>query len=620
MILWQEKIFRGLTLVILVNCLLFQLAVQAQVLEDDILQTIKNLTLNSRALSKTVDYLLDDTTNNSSQNFTLDKTGFILRVVPTKGMINNSTKVRILSDSGIEEIVYSAIDGSVFALVDPDKTYSLIQESIINCETLTRHFDFAGEPVICPESFSVRLKENIMVLEDQTIEVNFLKLNAIYRLMLTLPDNLEPFDPEIFDFVQVTSPDDLVVARTNSNNYYQAITQDESLLNIAKFINVGNFCVSSVSDRNLAKKTNDCSFSSPKVKSILNFENAELVSGIKSVNIVFPLIPKMFNTLFHELVFTVNKETKPKTSPTQISPNSLQQYFFESYSSDFSTLLSEISKEKSKTSKNIFELTKSVSLEQKMNRISFLVPLSKIPGAFFLPDVDKKVQMFLDNLSLLTLDKDANSRLNLSVNNNIVINDLFDEQKERVVRSQVADNENLLIETYFPNESPQFSLNRDYVFVEVNFTKGTGANGEPVDILSNKSKLDLRFSTQFLSKDSLIQDVNPISLRSSENLLDKNDVFEKLGGLSGLLLAPDSRPFLEPGYRNAIELSMVVDLGGSDTLSLDYSDLKTKDERQEFNIYNFSFVPFGKYEIKIKFDSDREKLFQNAGLVKGSND
>jgi hypothetical protein len=95
-----------------------------------------------------------------------------------------------------------------------------------------------------------------------------------------------------------------------------------------------------------------------------------------------------------------------------------------------------------------------------------------------------------------------------------------------------------------------------------------------------------------------------------------NALFNMQGSVSGFLLPPDFRPVLEGGYRAGVEFMMTINLTNNETLKIIYADLKTRDETPLTNFFNFSYLPLGIYDVKLGFDSDRTKLFQEGGVLK----
>ena len=137
-------------------------------------------------------------------------------------------------------------------------------------------------------------------------------------------------------------------------------------------------------------------------------------------------------------------------------------------------------------------------------------------------------------------------------------------------------------------------------------------------MINNKSKADLSLSKGFSNID-LTDKTSPFSLLTEKpSVLLKNKSFTKQGSITGFLSPPDFRPVLEDGYRATIKFSMTVALANSEALKIIYADLKTKDETPLVNFFSFSFLPLGKYEVDLKFDSDRTNLFEKAGLIKSS--
>ena len=98
----------------------------------------QSLSVNARALEKDFEFTADELSSKNVQNLSLDKTGVILHLVPSPKIKNDKTKLIVISTDGKEENLFTFKDGTLFALVDPEKTYSVIQEITPDCSLLVK--------------------------------------------------------------------------------------------------------------------------------------------------------------------------------------------------------------------------------------------------------------------------------------------------------------------------------------------------------------------------------------------------------------------------------------------------------------------------------------------------
>jgi hypothetical protein len=162
---------------------------------------------------------------------------------------------------------------------------------------------------------------------------------------------------------------------------------------------------------------------------------------------------------------------------------------------------------------------------------------------------------------------------------------------------------------------------RNYSFIEETIAPSVNEKGKPIEIINNKSKCDLSFSTIFDKNIAGTTGENiSLTFDKASDIFNKENSFGSPFLFSGFLIPPDFRPVLEDGYRATIELKRIFNIkqDSKNKITLSYKDIKTNDETPLTNFFKFSFVPEGEYKATIKFDSNREELFSKVGLIKKS--
>ena len=685
----------------------------------------QNLSTNARVLGKKFTFTLDSDTNGTSQSFVLDKTGFILHLVPSPKITNGGTKIRIFLSDGTEIQTYNFIDDTVFALVDSEKSYSIYEEIIPKCDDFVKAFEFDQSSVICPDSELLKLNENIMIDKDTSFRISLRKPEEFYSAVLTLPENTQ-----------------LVKNFTNINVSLGDIGDSEpgfkrAPVNIASLLAVGKLCIVSKKKTSSITELSSCSLVNKNVNSIITFKNSLTATPSKAIitlsgipagtnalvvevtfdnavlklggtsadngeivfsdadsirissdinlpstvkltvdltgvavgtspflvknildmlgssgvaipgvmaavdissisvapsststysmdkdismgvlNVVFSLIPGRFNTLLHNYVFEFAEDIVSTDSPVEINSISPEKYFFKNNKSGFNINLGQISTVAKKNRKNIFSLTNPIELNRTLNNASFAVPLNNLDASLTLSLNKTNLNIFLNNVSLMGNENPLNA-FNLSTNNNIVIKNLLDSpQKKDKQRFQITPSSSLIISSYLSDKLSNLTISRNYTFVEQIVAPSVDDKGKPIEVVNNKSKADL-ILLKNLSAIDLSRQISSflLPIEKTTTLLN-NASFTMQGNVSGFLLPPDFRPVLEDGYRAGVEFTMTINLTNNETLKIIYADLKTKDETPLTNFFNFSYLPLGIYDVDLKFDSDRMKLFQKGGVLK----
>ncbi len=574
-------------------------------------EEFQNLSVNARALSKQFDFTLDSNTTGTSQSFVLDKTGLILHLVASPKIKDESTKLKIFSSDGVEVQTYKFIDDTIFALVDPQKSYSIFEEIIPKCDDFIKAFKFDQASVICPDKELFKLYENIVIDKDKSLKINIRKPEEFYAATLSLPEDTQLVNSGDFTNINVNL----------GSGSSLPLGFQRPPINIASLLSVGNLCfVGKKKNASMSELTN-CSFVNNNINSIITFKSSFKDKDILTVtpSIVFSYISGRFNSFLHTCVFEFSEDIKSKNTPVEVNASSSQGDFFENNNSSFSINLGQILTAVKKNRKNVFSLTNPIELNKTLNDNSFSIPLDKIEAIIALTLNSMSFDIFLSNISL-TANEGLLNVYNLSTNNNIVIKNLFDPSPEidNKKRFEAAVPDSLLISSYLPDMLSNLKIIRDYTFVEQFVAPSVDDKGKPIEVINNKSKADLFLSKSFSNID-LTDQTSPFSLltEKSSTLLN-NKSFTKQGNIAGFLTPPDFRPVLEDGYRATVSFTMTVNLINDEILKIIYTDLKTKDETPLTNFFSFSFLPLGKYGVDLEFDSDRTKLFEKTGLIKSN--
>ena len=587
----------------LLFCLLFLYSIlpaQAQT-QQPIPQEFLNLSINQRALEKTIDLTVDKDTSPVTQNISLDKTGYILHLQTSPKIKNNTTKIRVFSTNGEEIITYKFIDGTIFGLVEPDKTYAIIQEIQPDCNSLITTFALDPLTTACPDKEAFKLFDNIMLTGDTSYMFMLRTPSEFYTIQLMLPDRTQEQEDSNFKNIEI-------------NN---TIETKDPFTNIANLLNQGNICLLGSTKSKTKFTASKCTFESKNVQSILifhnNFKEKTLNSG--TVSLIFSFLPNIFSNFNHEVLFEIGESVKSQNVEPEITNSSPKKLFLENYSSNFSFNLGRISTAKTRIKKNTFKLNNDFKLDKQLNRTVIKIPFPEAE-AIINPFTDKTIDSILTNLSINSKEKNSPNLFNISIDNNIT---LKNSQELEAKLQSLPENGFLNISSYLPAGIYDLTLNRQFSFIEENIAPTVDEKGKPKDIINNKSKLNLILEKAFNDID-LNNPGSPLTLEiDNPSQLLENKSFTNQLELSGFLIPPDFRPVVEEGYRATIELFMSIKLSDKDSVNIAYSDLKTNDEVPFTNFFKFSFLPLGIYQANIKYDADRQKTFEMAGIVKVAN-
>lgn len=575
--------------------------------QQSIPQEFSNLTINQRALEKTTEITVDETTSPVTQNLALDKTGLILHLQTSPKIKDNTTKIRIFSSDGEEVKTFNFIDGTIFALVDPDKTYSIIQEIQPKCNELISTFAFDPLTTVCPDKESFKLFDNIMLISDTSYMFMLRTPSEFYTVKLQLPDGTIQQEGN-FKNIEINNTDQI----TNSS------------VNIASLLKQGDICLLGSTKSKTKFTASKCSFENKNVQSLLLFHNdfneKTLTNG--NIDLIFSFLPNIFSNLTHEFLFNISETVKSEDIGPEITKTSSKKLFLENYTSTYNFNLGELKLAKTRIKKNIFKVTNPFLLDKTLNKTAIKIPFSD-SEAVINPFTDKTIDSILTNLSIIGKEKKLPNSFNVSIDNNITLKNSQEPKEEekpntttQTRQQTLQESEFLTVSSLIPTGTYDLKLNRQFSYIEQNIAPTVDEKGKPKNIINNKSTLHLTLEKTFEDLDLNNPEASlTLEAEKSANLLENKSFTSQLE-LSGFLIPPDFRPVVEEGYRATIELFMSIKLSADDSVSISYSDLKTKDEVPFTNFFKFSFLPKGVYQANIKFDADREKIFEMAGIVK----
>lgn len=601
----------------------------------------QSLSTNSRALEKSFEISADKDSSQVTQNFVLDKTGFILHLVPSPKIKDDNTKLFVISETGEEVELFNFIDNTLFALVDPEKSYSIIQEIKPDCNNLIENFELDKLNTICPDTEAFKLFENIKLSSDTSFRIRLKTPTEFYSIPIVIPESTEQLG-DSFNLVEVINPEELIEIPEASASPEAALNTEQIDLNsqdinISNLLKSGKLCIVSRNKTSKIKQSKDCNFSDNDVKAIItfkeDFKNKTILEN--NLNIVYSFLSTLFANSTHELFFELSHTKGPSSIATIISKKSIRKLLLEGYDYNLSLNLGKIKKAKNTLNKNIFSLKNPFELTKLLKRISIIIPFDKLE-AIINPFTDPNNNSVLTNLTINSNERaNINNTLKISIGNNILVENLIEPtgtpspsptsnttlSTQITLPSPETEENNLEIISYFPNNLLDFTLNKTYTFVEQNIQPSVDdETGESIEIVNNKSKADFTFSKIFDTTDvTNITDSLVFNIKSPSKILEENQGVKDQVTLSGFLAAPDLRPVLEEDYRATFEVSMLINLGSKSSLNISYSDLKTMDEVTITNFFNFSFLPVGLYNSIIRFDANREELFKANGIVKKDN-
>lgn len=576
-------------------------------------QEFQNISINAKALETTFDLNIDKNSSSTSQNFNLDNVGVILHLKPSPKIKDENIKIKIISNEGEEINVFNFIDNTLFALLDPQKSYSIIQEIKPDCINLADTFSIFKETALCPDVYQFKLKDNIAFPIDTSIKLRLKNPSEFYKLSFTLDENTNFFNNEDFKFIEVKTSEET-----------PQITSNEST-NIRNLLKLGKLCIVSSSKNAKSKiKINSCGFGTG-IESIIVFENdfKEKLTASQNQSFIFPFLGKIFANLRHDLIFELSEVQEKENNPTEINDKSEKQHFLESSITNFDLKAQTIDPSSTRIKKNIFNLNNPLELNKELKKVLIKLPLEELEAIINLFEKDN-AQAVLSSLDIIANEKNSNYLFKTVIKNNIVVKNLLDPQDDNRAETTRKLQQNIInpevqILTYLPSSESNITLNKNYIFVEQTTAPSGDEKGKPIEIVNNKSKLDLIFLKRFENL-NLTNQENSLTLnteKSSKILENKN--FSNPLSLSGFLVPPDQRPVLEDNYRATLELSMTINLTSNESVDIIYLDLMTKDETPLVNFFSFSFLPQGLYKAKVSFDGDREKLFKSAGVIKTQN-
>lgn len=560
-------------------------------LQLEVPQEFQSLSVNARALEKDFEFTVDELSSQNVQNFILDKTGVILHLVSSPKIKDSKTKLRVISASGEEEDLFTFKDGTLFALTSPEKTYSVIQEISPDCSSLIKAFALNEEDVICPDTIAYKLYSNIMITEDTSYRIRLQTPNEFYSLMANFPE----------DTIQISNP----LSDENIQN-----------TNIANMFPNGELCLVSHLKTNKKFKSSQCQFIDDNIFSIITFKDSFVKKDNipQEANLLFSLPLNLFNKLNHSSIFEYEEEKTSTASPIEINIKSGEKLFFDNFKSNLSLNLGEILKTKTKIRKNIFNLDNSIEINKELRKAVFNISLLDLE-AIVNPLSNITNDCVLTNVSLSGKKIKSLDLFNISLDNNILVKNLKEPEEEKKERLQSVESENLQIKAFLPKDVFDINLDRTYTFVEQNIAPSVDEKGNNLEVINNKSRLELTLSKAYKNTDLTTVDNLDLQINQASSLLEDKTFQDQLE-LSGFLFPPDFRPVLEDNYRANVLFSMTLNLKNDELLKINYSDLKTKDEVQITNFFKFSFLPTGLYNAHLNFNGDREVFFKNAELVK----
>lgn len=624
-------------------------------------EQFKSLSINSRALQKTTKVTASKDSSETNQSIVLDKTGVILHLSAPLSLLSNNT-IRVFSDDGEETEIFNFIDGTLFALVDPQNSYSIIQEIKPNCDELIKKFSYNSATTICPDTIAYKLYENIMISSDTSYKIFLSPPIESYSIPINLPANTSQLD-DSFNIVEILVPQEPVETELN--------VEQLNNKNTANLLTQGKLCLVSSTKSAPISKISECSFVNKDVKVITVFKEnfSQNKTFDKNLNLVLPFPGGIFKFLNHELLFNLRKGIESKDPKIEISKQSKKKFFLNNYNYDLKLNLGQIAISKNRIKKNIFTLKTPVELNKTLNKTTVNIPFTKLE-AIINPFNDTTKDSVLTAIEISGTEKTNPNNFKVSIENNITLKNAEPTStpsptpsqspspnptpaKLRVIdtnstpqptssvtpsststpspsatpsplstpsptstASSQLQGDNVQITSYFPNDIVNLVLDRIYSYIEADTSPSIESNGKAIEITDNKSNIDLTFSKNFNNvdltnpTDSLVLDIDKTSTFLNSQAFNDQVKF------SGILTPPDFRRLLETDYRATIEISMTTNLNINNLLKINCSDLKTKDESPLTNSFQFSSIPSGEYNAIVMFDSDRQKLFERAGVIK----
>lgn len=558
-------------------------------------EEFQSLSINSKALSKKFEFTVDETTIATAQNFALDKTSVILHLQPIPKLKNEDTRIKLINNDFENITLYPFKGDTFFAVADPDKSYTIIEENIINCNELINTFGTDSKNTICPESISFILANNISITEDKSFRLNTNHETQLFLLMAIL-DNATPNISDDFKILSINDSSNL-----------------PELINLSSALNIGNLCIKSTrhSKKNIES---NCTFDNKKVQAIIkfknNFKDLDLSNNENTINITFPFPKRLFNNLDHKLILEIKEDFSAKTLAKEINGDSLDQFLFEGYNITLNSYLNNIPKSTTKINKNTFNLNESVNLNQTRKKITLNFLKDDIE-AIIKPFIDQNESSTLTSLNISGKNNNLTNILNISLPNNIKLKNSEEPDDQLLNRFQTTARSNLEITTYLPSDVYNINIERIYSAIEQNIAPSVNDEGESIEIVNDKAKVDLTFNKIFSSLElpDTSTGITSLTLKKASKLIEKENDFNNQLTISGFLIPPDFRPLVEPDYRATISLSRTFPVSEDESFSINYSELKTKEEVTFTNFFKFLFLPSGLYNAILEFNGNREELF-----------
>ncbi|MBI3309027.1 MAG: hypothetical protein HYZ79_06605 [Candidatus Melainabacteria bacterium] len=561
-------------------------------------QEFSFLSLNSKALEINDTFTVDENTPSLTQ-LNLTKTGTILYIVPEKRLDAN-TNLKVIAEDTTEAEFYSLNDNAFFALVDPEKSYKIIQELIPSCSELTESFNLTQEEAICPDKIEIKLIDNLQIIQDTGINISPLNSFQIFKAQLDLSNNLLDIDTNLI----ATSQD------TNNNNADQIALGDT--------IKDWKLCIKSRAKIKQKDTSSQCLFDNSTIDSIITFHNDfknKTINSNDTASIIFPLLKGSFKKNKLEYIVQVIQSISPENNPKEIQQIDDVELLLEDNNYTIGFNLGEIGKSKTKVRKNIFNINTPLAFNKSLNKITFAVPKDKLE--LTLTPFNKDNFLILSQLSFSGESTSSSDFFDIILNNNINLKNEEQEEisneNETLQRAQTLIKEDMEIETFIP-EGFNTTFSRTYSQIQQNIAPTVTDTGETIGIVNDKSRLDIEFAQPLNINDFTNKNNITLDFQKASKQLESNSNFNLQKNLSGFLIPPDFQPVLIEGYRATIRFFMTLALDSTETLNISYQELKTKDETPFANGFNFLFLPFGTYDTNIKFNGERENLFATNGV------
>lgn len=567
---------------------------------SDVPQEFKFASVNSKATEKDFEFTVDENSSSMVQNFVLDKTGFFLHIIPKPKLKDKNIQVKIIDEEGSEIEIFPFKDSSLFALLNPEKTYSIVKEIVPNCQELSSSFELEETSAICPDKVLVRVLPAIMIAEDTSINLNHEIPLQLFASKITFPQELVE---DTFQIVKI-------------KNQEESIDIPETI-NIANLTNFANLCIKSRT-KTRTKLPNTCLLDHPSVNTIVFFNNSfkNIKNADSNLSLIFPLPKGEIRTLEQDILLEINQTVNPKDEATQINKSIKNSLFLEGFNITLNENIGKLNKQKTKFAKNIFNLNAPLEISKSLNKTTLSLPLDSLEGTINLGE-DISPQPVLTKLQLQGLKDNLQELFLLTFPNNIILQNEEEENENISQKLAFQTNENFEFDVYLPADIFNLILNRTYSLIEQNTAPSVNELGESIEVVNDKSRLDINFKKQFNAIDTT-NSTSPISLKikAPSKILEDKPIFNNLFLISGFLIPPDFRPVVEDNYRATILFSTFLPLTKEETLDINYSELKTKDEVKLTNFFKFSFLPQGIYNAKITFDGSREAIFKSTGILK----